>query len=221
MPRRSRAASSSLATEQHQSPGDVKRGTIGDHVKPPAEGDVVVRPLLLGLHAHLWPALFVRVSARMCLPGIDKARLSEPISLRSLHCLESTAGNLSSGAAPVPPAPCRPEGCGPATLTSRPPAAGRRCRPRPSAPTVCRKPSGPARTSWWQPPTAASFSWPLTGRPPAPGAGCRRHRSQATPHPATCSPGPAVSCCSTATHLKPRPRPAAPYSPSPSRSSRR
>ena len=61
--------------ELGQFPGDVKRGTIGDHVEPPAEGDLVVRPLLLGLHAHLRAARFVRVSARMprvrlgCLPG--------------------------------------------------------------------------------------------------------------------------------------------------------
>ena len=75
-----------LRDELHQFPGDVKRGTIGDHVEPSAEVDLVVRPLLLGLHAHFRAARFVRVSARMSLSGQDKARLSEPISLRSPHC---------------------------------------------------------------------------------------------------------------------------------------
>ena len=54
-----------LRGELHQFPGDVKRGTIGDHVEPSVEVDLVVRPLLLGLHAHLRAARFVRVSARM------------------------------------------------------------------------------------------------------------------------------------------------------------
>src|SRR5207244_10188737 len=54
---------------------------------PSAEDDLVVRPLLLGLHAHLRPARFVRVSARMAPSEPNKARLSEPISLRSPQCL--------------------------------------------------------------------------------------------------------------------------------------
>ncbi len=49
--------------EPGEFPGDVKRGTIGDHVEPPAEDDLVVRPLLLGLHAHLRAVRFVRESA--------------------------------------------------------------------------------------------------------------------------------------------------------------
>jgi hypothetical protein len=55
--------------EPGQFPRDVKRGTIGGHVEPSVEADLVVRPLLLGLHAHLWPACFVRVSARMLPPA--------------------------------------------------------------------------------------------------------------------------------------------------------
>jgi len=34
--------------ELHQFPGDVKRGTIGDHVEPSSEGDLVVRPSSTG-----------------------------------------------------------------------------------------------------------------------------------------------------------------------------
>jgi hypothetical protein len=45
--------------------------------------DLVVRPLLLGLHAHSPAARLVRVSAWMPPSGQDKARLSEAISLRS------------------------------------------------------------------------------------------------------------------------------------------
>jgi hypothetical protein len=45
--------------------------------------DLVVRPLPLRLHAHFRAVRFVRVSTRMQLPGREKARLSEPISLRS------------------------------------------------------------------------------------------------------------------------------------------
>jgi hypothetical protein len=33
--------------EPDQFPGHVKRGTIGDHVEPSAEDDLVVRPLLV------------------------------------------------------------------------------------------------------------------------------------------------------------------------------
>jgi hypothetical protein len=69
--------------ELHRFPGDVEPGTIADHVEPSGEGDLVVRPLLPGLHAHLRAALFVRVSASTSSPGQEKARLSEPISLRS------------------------------------------------------------------------------------------------------------------------------------------
>src|SRR5205823_4238578 len=74
-----------LRNEQHQFPGDVKRGTIADHVEPSGEEDLVVRPLLVGLHAHVQPARFLRVSARLSLHAEDKAQLSEPISLRSPH----------------------------------------------------------------------------------------------------------------------------------------
>jgi hypothetical protein len=35
-------------------------------VEPSAEVDLVVRPLLLGLHAHIQPVPFLRVSARTC-----------------------------------------------------------------------------------------------------------------------------------------------------------
>ena len=64
------AAAATLGQQQfrgelHQFPGDVKRGTIGDHVEPSAEVDLVVRPLLLGLHAHVRAVRFLRVSARM------------------------------------------------------------------------------------------------------------------------------------------------------------
>ena len=48
-----------------------------------AEDDLVVRPLLLGLHANIRAARFIRVSARLPSPGWDKAYPSEPISLRS------------------------------------------------------------------------------------------------------------------------------------------
>ena len=75
-----------LRNEPDQFPGDVKRGTIGDHVEPSEEEDLVVRPLLLGLHAPFRAARFVRVSAPMSSPGPDKAQLSEPISLRSPQC---------------------------------------------------------------------------------------------------------------------------------------
>src|SRR5215467_7136872 len=67
--------------EMHQFSGDVKRGTIGDHVEPSGEEDLVVRPLLPGLHAHYPPALFVRVSARMPVSGPEKARPPESTSL--------------------------------------------------------------------------------------------------------------------------------------------
>jgi len=55
--------------EPHQFPGDVKPGTIGDHVEPPAEDDLVLRPLLLGLHADLRAVRSVRMSARLIMPG--------------------------------------------------------------------------------------------------------------------------------------------------------
>ena len=58
-----------LRDELHQFPGDVKRGTIGDHVEPSVEGDLWRDLLLLGLHAHVQLARFLRVSARMSLPG--------------------------------------------------------------------------------------------------------------------------------------------------------
>ena len=58
-----------LRGELRQFPGDVKRGTIGDHVEPSGRSDLVVRPLLLGLHAHVRAARFVRVSARMSRLG--------------------------------------------------------------------------------------------------------------------------------------------------------
>jgi hypothetical protein len=74
-----------LRSEQHQFPGDVKRGTIADHVEPSGEEDLVVRPLLVGLHAHVQPARFLRVPARLSLHAEDKVQLSEPISLRSPH----------------------------------------------------------------------------------------------------------------------------------------
>ena len=38
--------------ELGQFPRDVERGTIGDHVEPSGEDDLVVRPLLPGLHAY-------------------------------------------------------------------------------------------------------------------------------------------------------------------------
>jgi hypothetical protein len=52
-------------SEPGQFPRDIKRGTIGDHVEPPAEVDLVVRPLLPGLHAYLQADRFVRVPAQM------------------------------------------------------------------------------------------------------------------------------------------------------------
>jgi hypothetical protein len=58
-----------LCDELGQFPGDVKRGTIGDHVEPSAEGDLWRDLLLLGLHAHVPPARILRVSIRMSLPG--------------------------------------------------------------------------------------------------------------------------------------------------------
>ena len=51
----------------------------------------MVRPLLLGLHAHFRTVRFVRVSAWMPISGPEKARLSEPISLRSPQSYLSTA----------------------------------------------------------------------------------------------------------------------------------
>src|SRR6266568_2190278 len=74
-----------LRNELRQFPGDVKRGTIDDHVEPSSEGDLVVRQFLLGLHGHFRAVRFVRVSAPVPSPGWDKAHLSEPISLRSPH----------------------------------------------------------------------------------------------------------------------------------------
>jgi hypothetical protein len=53
------------ASEPGQFPREIRRGTIGDRVEPPAEADLVVRSLLLGLHARLRAVQFVRVSARM------------------------------------------------------------------------------------------------------------------------------------------------------------
>src|SRR5262249_10488696 len=86
--------------EAHQFPRNVNRGTIGDHVEPSSESDLVVRPLLLGLHAHLRAVRFVRVSAQTPQPGHDKARLSEPNSLRSPHCLDIPAGTVVATALP-------------------------------------------------------------------------------------------------------------------------
>jgi hypothetical protein len=48
VPRRRGLAASSFATDHPTSLGDVKPYTIGDHVEPSSEGDLVVRPLLLG-----------------------------------------------------------------------------------------------------------------------------------------------------------------------------
>ena len=45
--------------ELRQFPWDVKRGTIGDHGSPSAEDDLVVKPLLLGLHAYFRAVRFV------------------------------------------------------------------------------------------------------------------------------------------------------------------
>jgi len=54
--------------------GDVAYSAgAGDHVEPSVEVDLVVRPLLLGLHAYAWAARFVRVSARIHLLGKIKA----------------------------------------------------------------------------------------------------------------------------------------------------
>jgi hypothetical protein len=72
-----------LGHELGQFPGDVKRGTTGDRVEPSLEGGLWRDLLLLGSHAHLRAALFVCVSAWICPPGLGKARLSEPNSLRS------------------------------------------------------------------------------------------------------------------------------------------
>ena len=58
--------------ELHQFPGNVERATIGDLVEPSGKGDLVVRPLLPGLHAHLRAALFVRVSASTSSPGQEQ-----------------------------------------------------------------------------------------------------------------------------------------------------
>jgi hypothetical protein len=59
------------------------RGTIGDYLEPSGEEDLVVRPLLAGLHVHVQLARFLRESARISLYAENKARLPEPISLRS------------------------------------------------------------------------------------------------------------------------------------------
>jgi len=91
-----------LRHELHQFPRDVKRDTIGDHVEPSGEGDLVVRPLLPGLHAHVPPARFLRVSASTSSPGQDKARLSEPISLRSPQWPVAALADGSSEGSPTP-----------------------------------------------------------------------------------------------------------------------
>ena len=57
--------------ELHQFPGDVKRGTIGDHMEPFVEGDLWRDLLLLGLHVPFRAAGFLRVSVSMCLLGHD------------------------------------------------------------------------------------------------------------------------------------------------------
>jgi hypothetical protein len=67
------AAAALLRNEPGQFRGHVKRGTIGNHVEPPAEGDLVVRFLLLVLHAHFPAVRFVRVSAWLSPLGRDKA----------------------------------------------------------------------------------------------------------------------------------------------------
>ena len=66
--------------ELHQFPVDVERGTIGDHVEPSVEVDLVVRPLLLGLHAYLRAVRFVRVSAQRHL--LEKIRADCPNQFR-------------------------------------------------------------------------------------------------------------------------------------------
>jgi hypothetical protein len=55
----------------------------------------VVRPLLLGLHAHFRAVRLVRVSALMSPPGPTKARLPESISLRSPQCKVLTPNNFT------------------------------------------------------------------------------------------------------------------------------
>jgi hypothetical protein len=55
-------------------------------VEPSVEVDLVVRPLLLGLHAYMRAVRFVRVSARMHLLGKIKADCPDSISLRSPQC---------------------------------------------------------------------------------------------------------------------------------------
>jgi hypothetical protein len=59
--------------ELRQFPGDVNGGTIDDHVEPSGRSDLVVRPLLPGLHAYVRAARFLRVSAWTRLLGKIKA----------------------------------------------------------------------------------------------------------------------------------------------------
>lgn len=66
-------------------PWDVSRGAISDHAEHSGRSDLVVRPLLLGFHAHLRAVRFVRPSARQPLAGRDEARLDGPISLRAAY----------------------------------------------------------------------------------------------------------------------------------------
>ena len=67
--------------ERGQSPRDVERGTIADHVEPPGEADLVVRPSSTGSPR---PFAGSPVHTRVCLNALaweGRDRLSEPISL--------------------------------------------------------------------------------------------------------------------------------------------
>jgi hypothetical protein len=61
--------------EPDQFPGHIKGGTLGDHVEASSGSRSLARPLLLGLHAHPWPARFIRVSAQVPPSGHEKAQL--------------------------------------------------------------------------------------------------------------------------------------------------
>ena len=76
-------------------PRDVNRGTIGDHVEPPAEVDLVVRPLLLGLRA-----LSGQPGSSACLP-----RCPGLAELSARRCRRAAAGERSGGYSDGQPGP--------------------------------------------------------------------------------------------------------------------
>jgi hypothetical protein len=87
VPQQRRSPSSSFATNCTSSLADVKRGTIGDHVEPSVEDDLVVRPFYLGLHARS-PDNPVRPGLAVSRPRL---RIATRFTIKPMDFAESAA----------------------------------------------------------------------------------------------------------------------------------